>query len=208
METLNPQRPLEWTALSRTYPGQSLCGDQYLVAARPDGMLAAVVDGLGHGDGANQASLLAIATLQANLDKDVLQLTRLCHTALSGTRGVVMDLAAIDAHAGKLSWIGVGNVEAVLVRSGKIYPRPYERVIQRSGVVGYQIPVLKESSLPIDIGDLLIMTTDGIHANFTEMLSGQAGNSTHQIAHNILDRYGKENDDALVLVARYTGTNL
>jgi serine phosphatase RsbU (regulator of sigma subunit) len=37
-------------------------------------------------------------------------------------------------------------------------------VLLRSGVVGYQLPTLRASTLPIAPGDLLIFATDGIGA--------------------------------------------
>src|SRR5438552_424629 len=52
-------------------------------------------------------------------------------------------------------------------------------------------------------GDLLIFATDGIRGGFTEGLPTDA--TPQQLADEILARYGKGTDDALVLVARYAG---
>ena len=40
---------IEWGVATRALPGQAESGDRHLVQRFPDGVLAAVVDGLGHG---------------------------------------------------------------------------------------------------------------------------------------------------------------
>lgn len=50
---------------------------------------------------------------------------------------------------------------------------------------------------------MLIFATDGIRGEFTEAL-GTIG-SLEQIAEQILAEYGKESDDAMILVARHLG---
>jgi hypothetical protein len=50
---------------------------------------------------------------------------------------------------------------------------------------------------------LLILATDGIHADFDQGIILQE--SVEQIAQKILGRNFKGNDDALVLVVRYLG---
>jgi hypothetical protein len=57
--------------------------------------------------------------------------------------------------------------------------------------------------LPIRRGDTLVLATDGIRASFAEELSLR--DPPQQIADHILARFGKDTDDALVLVARFVG---
>jgi negative regulator of sigma-B (phosphoserine phosphatase) len=88
-------------------------------------------------------------------------------------------------------------------------PPTRETLLTRGGVVGYQLPPMRTSYLPIAAGDLLIFTTDGIRGGFTADLSLIDPLLRHQdareIADRILARFGKTTDDALVLVARYLG---
>jgi hypothetical protein len=65
------------------------------------------------------------------------------------------------------------------------------------------MPSLRAATLSIARGDTLIFMTDGISSDFSpdSPLEGHP----QRIADTILNRYGKQSDDALVLVARYLG---
>jgi serine phosphatase RsbU (regulator of sigma subunit) len=195
------QLPVEFGASTRTLPGQDESGDKYIVQPYDGGVLIGVVDGIGHGTEAAHAADLAITTLQDHAGEQVIALLRTCDAELRGTRGAVMCLAAINLLDDTMAWIGVGNVEAMLLRSDRRSNPPREHVLLRGGVLGYNLPALQAASTPIAKGDLLIFTTDGIH-------SGVAGDynendSAQQIADRICTKYLKGTDDALVLVIRY-----
>jgi serine/threonine protein phosphatase PrpC len=102
-----------------------------------------------------------------------------------------------------LTWIGIGNVEGRLLRADSSASPPSESVLLRSGLVGYQLPALHASVLPIGPGDLLIFATDGVHAAFDQGIN--LADSAQKIADRILNRCFKGTDDALVLVVRYLG---
>src|SRR5437667_461770 len=77
-------------------------------------------------------------------------------------------------------------------------------LVTRGGIVGgTTLPPLRPDVVSIARGDLLIFATDGIRGGFTEGLPTDA--TPQQLADEILARYGKGTDDALVLVARYAG---
>jgi len=50
-------------------------------------------------------------------DDSLVSLVQKCHEALRPTRGVVLSLALIDFQLGTLTWLGIGNVQGVLIRS-------------------------------------------------------------------------------------------
>ena len=79
-----------------------------------DGILIAAVDGTGHGAEAAAAAKIAAATLEAHAWESPIALLLRCHDELKGTRGAVMTLAFIHLRDRTLTWLGVGNVEAVL----------------------------------------------------------------------------------------------
>ena len=108
---------LEWGIAGRPMPGETESGDQYVVHPLPDGVLLAVVDGLGHGPDAAAAARDAIAIVQAHSHEPLIPLVKRCHEALRRTNGVVMTLAAFHCRDKVLTWLGVGNVEGLLVRS-------------------------------------------------------------------------------------------
>jgi negative regulator of sigma-B (phosphoserine phosphatase) len=193
----------EWGVAMRPLLGQPVSGDQYLIAPSPGGILVAVLDGLGHGEEAARAAEIAVTTLKKNTHQSLTSMFEVCHTTLSKTRGVVMSTASFDVCNRTVSWVGVGNVEGILLRA-KGDPRPaHEVLLLRGGVVGYQLPSLRVSVLPIMEGDILAFATDGIRHNFSEGLSPD--DSPQQNADRILTCFGKETDDALVLVLRFRG---
>src|SRR5438309_2088873 len=116
METLI-NAPIEWAVAELAQPGQSESGDRHLVLPTPDGGLVAVVDGLGHGAEAASAAKAAVRSLERHGQAPIIPLIKACHQSLAGTRGVVMSIAAFDARAETMTWVGVGNVEGVLLRA-------------------------------------------------------------------------------------------
>jgi hypothetical protein len=201
MEAVAPSA-LECGVAARALVGQSSCGDVHVVKTGLDGVLVAAVDGLGHGRGAAAAAETACGILRAHPDEPILALVLRCHEALRATRGVVMSLASFDASQGSMSWMGVGNVQAVLLRRGAKSAVSEESLLLRGGVVGAQLPPsLRPEVLSVSPGDALVLATDGIRSDFSRELAWNL--LPQRAAEGILARYGKTTDDALVLVARY-----
>src|SRR5205823_3248291 len=88
-----------------------------LVAPFAGGTLVAVIDGLGHGIEAAAATRVAIAALADAPGEPVTALLVRCHEEMRGTRGAVMTLVSFRDDD-TLTWVGVGNVEALLLRAG------------------------------------------------------------------------------------------
>ena len=167
----------------------------------PSGALLAVVDGLGHGPEAASAAEIAIRILRDNAQEPLEALVRLCHRALHRTRGAVMSVASFDATAHTMAWIGVGNVEVLVLGAGLEGERTRERLLLRRGVVGISmLPLLHTSTISVQAGDTFIFATDGIAQNFDEGID--PAQPPQALADGILARHGRDTDDALVLVAR------
>ena len=183
-------------------PGEAESGDLHLIAPHSEGVLVAVIDGLGHGREAADAARTACSTLSEDPGADLPDLFVGAHSALARSRGVVMSLASF-ARSGRLTWLGVGNVEGTLVR-GDVRPvRRADSILLLGGVVGFQLPPLRPSTTLVEPGDLLILATDGIAAGYVPGLDPAA--APQALADRILADYGRGGDDALVLVARYLG---
>ena len=117
-----------------------------------------------------------------------------------------MSLASFSEHDGGMTWLGVGNVEGVLVRAEAGDGPASESILLMGGVVGYQLPPLRPSTLRVSEGDTLLLTTDGIRTGFSEAL--EVGEPAQRTADRILADYARQTDDALVVVARYLGAEL
>lgn len=209
MNATEKQQLIEWGVAGRAFGGQADSGDQHLVEPFADGVLVAVVDGLGHGNRAAAVAKTAVAALKEHADESVIELTQRCHKALRGTRGVVMSLASLrranGSPRGKMSWLGVGNVEGVLLRANGQKPEARnpkrESLLLRGGVLGYHLPSLRETDVSLSPGDTLVFATDGLRSSFSKGLTLEG--TAQEMADRIFAKHSRETDDALVLVARY-----
>jgi negative regulator of sigma-B (phosphoserine phosphatase) len=197
------EKPLEWGHASSPHPGQSSTGDLHLVIDRPHGALVCVMDGLGHGPEASQAVETAAEVLRKSSAGSLPTLIEVCHHALRNSRGIAMTLADIDADQGELSWAGIGNVEGRLLRASPAGDRRNESTMLRGGVVGYQIPLIRPSTLNIFPGDLLIFATDGISPSFGDGVI--LSDPPQRIAERIMSQHNHNKDDALVVVGKFSG---
>lgn len=191
---------IEWGLAERCLPGQDHSGDRCAVITRDDGALVGVIDGLGHGAAAAVAAEKAAWVLQRHGDEDVITLMTRCHLALRQTRGAAILLVAYHASGGSIAWVGVGNVEGlVLRRAGSAMHK--QRIVMRGGVVGYNLPPLRQGMTVVGRGELLVVATDGVRSAFTEDLP--LPGTPRDIADTIINRFAKDTDDALVFVARF-----
>jgi len=194
---------IELGVAAATLAGESYSGDYHLVMPFPNGLLVAVLDGIGHGEEAAAASRTAGTILERYAAEPVIALLQRCHRELREMRGTVMSMASFNIRHGLMTWVGVGNVYGVLLRTGSTLPPGEEPLLLRAGVVGNQLPQLQAAVLPVNTGDTIVFATDGVHSDFDRALA--YNQNPQKAAEDILARYGKTTDDALVLVARYLG---
>jgi phosphoserine phosphatase RsbX len=194
---------LEYGLAKDAHGGEGESGDLHMVYCNQNGVLIAVIDGIGHGEEAAEVARIAATLLRGSVDEPVISLVERCHEKLKGTRGVVLSLAFVSPEQKMMTWIGVGNVQGVLVRADTQKGNPQESLLLRAGVVGSKLPFLQASVLPVSLGDTIVFATDGIQSDFSAGLS--AKENPQRAADRILNKFRSNNDDALVLVARLTG---
>ncbi|MDP2309584.1 MAG: SpoIIE family protein phosphatase [Pseudomonadota bacterium] len=182
----------EWAIAERALHDAPESGDAAWVVNTARGVLIAVIDGLGHGPAAAAASALAMASIEADSSGPVLDILTRCHRAIHRSRGAVISLASIEEDT--LSWVGVGNVEGLLVRRP---PALRERLLLWGGVVGHVLPTLRSSSLPLAEGDLLVFATDGLRSDFSDAIAPGTPPSVAVVNGFIKSFSGR--DDALIL---------
>jgi negative regulator of sigma-B (phosphoserine phosphatase) len=78
------------------------------------------------------------------------------------------------------------------------------RFVSGDGIVGYIMSTVREQTLTLLVGDVLVMHSDGIKEHFElsecpGILTGDA----KSIATGLLRQFGKENDDASCIALRY-----
>jgi negative regulator of sigma-B (phosphoserine phosphatase) len=183
-------------------PFKEESGDLHLIAASPQGALVAVIDGLGHGAEAAFAARSAAGIIAAHAHEPVQDLVQRCHAGLRKTRGVAMSIASFGYGSSTFTWLGIGNVEAVLFRDQIGATKRQENLRTLNGIVGDRLPPLRANIVAIAPGNLLVMGTDGLRSGFADDLVDHV-RQPQVIAGAILARYGTGSDDALVVVARY-----
>ena len=191
---------IDWGMASRAIEGETESGDRCLVKPLENGALLAAADGLGHGAEAALAADLAVRTVEARARRPLLEIVEACHRALLRTRGAALSLALWNAERREVTWIGVGNVEGILLKNGDGKRPERERLVLRRGVVGDRLPALQVSLVAVPRQGLLVFATDGIGDGFEQGLETRAAPQSQ--ADGILARYSRDADDALVLVAR------
>jgi negative regulator of sigma-B (phosphoserine phosphatase) len=183
--------------------GETRSGDLAVFAGYERGGLVAVLDGLGHGDEAADASSIAAKVIRDHASSPPAELLQRCHEALRKSRGVVMTLAWFDLEHRTLAWVGVGNVEARLVRGAAAYGDRHDSALVLGGVVGYNLPPVRPSQMELLPGDAVAFATDGIAPDYSVTLA--PGLPAQRLAERILERHSKGTDDALAVVVRFVG---
>ena len=195
---LEAPRRREIGIYGRPFEGEPASGDHAFYARDGDGLLVGLCDGLGHGPDARKASDAAVAYAVAHLREAPAVLVEGCHGALHGTRGVVMAVARIGA--GTMDVASVGNVDVQLVAR-----RASRRFGGSSAIVGGRPgPTrVRGESAPLAEDEVVLLSSDGIRSKLSieaDLMLLRAHPAV--IAQRVLERFGRDNDDALVLVVR------
>jgi negative regulator of sigma-B (phosphoserine phosphatase) len=195
---------VEWAGAERKLPGTSIYTERYVVKSTPSGTLLAVVDGLAHTPEAQRATEAAYEILQNYTHQTLVELISKCDQACKGSTGAVVSAAILNTSYGTMTWYGIGNIEAVLIAANpQTIPR-YQTLTQQAGILGEGIHSLREVTLPIKRQDVIVFATEAINIGFAESLRIEG--RPRAIADQIIAQYAKVDADAMVLVARYLGT--
>jgi len=187
---------MRYGAVNRCKPGNQVSGDAFLFRGNKDWTLVALIDGLGAGQAAHSAAECAKECVSQNTDLPLPELLQMCHTALRGTRGVVMMLMRVDHVLKTVSFAGVGNIGVKVLGNAPIRP------LSRNGIVGYRMNNVRQFDYPYTEGDVFILHSDGISTRFT--VDGdwarEPGTDPQLVAQAIADDFGKDDDSTVVVV--------
>ncbi len=156
-----------------------------------------MIDGLGHGQYAEHAAMMALDYVGLHHREPLLEVFAACNRAIHDTYGVAMGIAVCDRPAGTLTYAGIGNTRA------KVVGQETTRLSSHYGIVGSGYRTLKTETVPLAPGDLVILYTDGIQ----ELIDLSGYDESHRaevgrLAESILNDWRRETDDAAVLVFR------
>jgi hypothetical protein len=179
--------------------GQEICGDAWGWREVNGDLWITLLDGLGHGPLAAEASRLAVDIFNAaEPDETPASMLKRVHAGLKTTRGAVMAVAMFDRKAGSVRYAGVGNIVGIVH-----VPESVQHLISTDGTVGYNMRTVRESELGWNQNSALVVSTDGLSTRWN--LSRHPGLMQHHpslIAAVLHRDFARDNDDATVLVVK------
>jgi len=184
---------------------QELCGDGWAVLDEKHNCYVIVLDGLGHGPKAQEASQQAVQVFARSLQHDPAAILRQVHEGIRHTRGAVGLVACIDASKQHINLCGVGNIAGkVFTASDAPLTTISKSVMSYNGTLGHNIPAsLNTQELEWNNAKLLVLHSDGIKSRWD--MSAYPNLHRHHpttIATVLYRDHSRQTDDALVVVVR------
>lgn len=176
--------------------GSEINGDAYVIMESGRNILMAVIDGLGHGKEAYDASGEAANYIAANHTGSLSVIMEGCHHALLRTRGAAIGLVRADLEAGKITFSGVGNVSARIKGNTVLKP------VSSPGIVGYNFKRTVENEYPYHKGDVIVLYSDGISGGFDPAGIVTGNNDLQMPAEDAVREFGKDSDDNTIIVGK------
>lgn len=172
-------------------------GDAFVIRKWEARLLAGVIDGLGHGEAAQQAALAAQAYVQTHydlpLDKLFCGVSRVCR----GTRGVVMALARFESPVA-LTLATLGNIEIRPWTSGQ-----HLQMTAQRGFLGAQEYHVHVQQLLWEPDWIFVLHSDGLRTHWQwSDFPGLERESPRAVANHLLRKLAKDDDDATVLAVK------
>ncbi len=190
--------PLDIGAATRPHPGMNQNGDAYFIKTWQDGALVGVIDGLGHGQFAHKASQKAFQYLSNHYDRPLPEIFRGVGSNCRATRGVVMALVRFDWVNAMLSFASIGNIEIRAIGGRDKYNFPVRR-----GILGINAPPPQVSTEKWSRDTMLVLHSDGVASHWSwEEFRHLTDRSATTIARELLNKLGKDHDDATVVVVK------
>lgn len=181
-------------------PGETLCGDNWVVA-RAEGVSTVVLsDGLGHGPDAADASAAVMENVLADPAASPADLLASMDAGMVTRRGATVAVAQFHVQRSTMLFCGVGNSTVRLIAGDG----SYEALVSTPGIVGRRQRSGKRVSSVARSWDgrgWLVMHTDGISERWS------AAENLDVLDHDpataagwLLGAYGRRRDDACVVV--------
>lgn len=137
------------------------CGDAWHLSVDGPRISALVIDGLGHGEDAEEAAHAGTQAFALTPFADPVLLIDEMHHAMAGTRGGAVAVAQFDGGSGTLRFAGIGNIGATLIA-----PDKSRGLASHPGIVGGQFRKTQTFDYPDASGQLLILFSDGLQSRW------------------------------------------
>lgn len=185
-------------AATRPHPNMTVNGDAYVIKRWEDNALAAVIDGLGHGQFAHLASQKACQYIESHYYLPLEELFRGVERSCRATRGVVMAIAKFDWIQKRLTYASIGNIEAKIFGSNN-----YMNFIIRRGILGARAVRPHVTEHVWETHYIMVLYSDGIKSHWSwDDFSEYMKEPATSLAQRLLRSLARDNDDATVVVVK------
>jgi anti-sigma regulatory factor (Ser/Thr protein kinase) len=193
-----PGKMLQVAGMAVPYPGERVCGDGWCSHQTPERTLTLLVDGLGHGYGAAEASQEAVAIFRQRVHLTPSEILSYIHDALRKTRGAVAAIAEIRPKENLLIYAGVGNISAVLLSGGAS-----KSLVSHNGTLGMTVPKIQEFRVDWPTDAVLVLHSDGLHSKWDlAPYAGLLSRHAAVIGGALFRDFRRHRDDASVVVVK------
>lgn len=190
--------PLTLSGLSIARPREDVCGDCWNAVSDEQECFIAVVDGLGHGQGALMAATEAVVAFRRNASGSPAAIIQRASSAARHTRGAAMSVVRINPKRNEITHAGVGNIGCIVVD-----PDGTKHMISQSGIVGGEQVRITDTIHPWSAESMLILYSDGLQSRLS--LDGYLGLQLRKpglIAGILYRDFSRRNDDSTVVVVQ------
>ncbi len=180
--------------------GESVCGDAWLIESLREGLIIAVADGLGHGRDAAIAADAALDVVRRRKASSLADIFDFSSRALRATRGAALQVVKINLQSNTITSAGVGNISTSVSTHAQSKSLP-----SQPGIVGHQMPRVREQVIPWASDSMLVMHSDGVSARWKlETYPGLRARDPALTAAVLHRDFARTRDDATVLTYRGT----
>ncbi len=188
---------LRFGVLSTPAPGEAACGDGYFLHLDGESARIGVVDGLGHGPLAADASLAAIEVFGRTTRRSLVDVIDEAHRALRPTRGAAVGLLDLDLAARAAEFAGIGNIGGTVIdREGA-----RKSVVSHNGIVGHTVRRVQPFRYDWPAESTVVLYSDGITTSWsTTAYRGIHARHPALLAALIARDHTRGRDDATLVV--------
>ena len=188
---------LGWAVARQPKLAEGRSGDGYLIRRTGAHVMIAVTDGTGSGPEAADAADICLSAVGKTAGHSIRGCFDDCHAALRGSRGAALGVALVDLGAARVTWAAVGDIDGLLLCPRDRGEVRRHTIFQRGGTLGVLNPGIHPQCHQLAGGEVILMTTDGVSRRYRDSIRPVP--PMRRIAADTLARFGKPNDDGLVL---------
>ncbi len=188
------QAALRIGVVSEPHPGETVCGDAWVVVEGRGRALLAVADGLGHGPQAAEAANLAMQVCREHAGQPPHDIMEACDRALRGSRGAALAVVELNENTRSLCYCGVGNIGGLVFDDGS------HGFANQNGIVGRFDRRAIEHTYAWPPGSVVVLWSDGLVSRVSlASYPGLAARHPSLVAGTLFRDFARGRDDATVV---------